>query len=392
MGISCDWSRERFTMDEGCSKAVREVFVRLYEKGLIYRGNRLVNWCPCCESAISDAEVEYQEKEGNFWHLLYPVKETGEMLELATTRPETMLGDTAVAINAADPRYAHLHGCHVMLPLANREIPIICDEHADMEKGTGVVKITPSHDPNDFEVGQRHILPIVRVFTYDGHMTGAADKAAADALFAAGKNTVNEPHVLDCGKYAGITTLEARKAILAALKEGDTLTVTGPCGNGFDVAALARAAGGKNGKIAVVGGGIGTAPMFQLTRELAAEGVKPDVFFGFRDAPYCMEDYRPIANLVKVSTDTGTVGFHGFVTQLYDPADYDVVLVCGPTVMMKNAARLCAEKGTPCFVSMEKKMACGIGACLGCTCETKGGEGKSVCKNGPVFDATEVFF
>ena len=120
MGISCDWSRERFTMDEGCSKAVREVFVRLYEKGLIYRGNRLVNWCPCCESAISDAEVEYQEKEGNFWHLLYPVKETGEMLELATTRPETMLGDTAVAINAADPRYAHLHGCHVMLPLANR--------------------------------------------------------------------------------------------------------------------------------------------------------------------------------------------------------------------------------------------------------------------------------
>ena len=121
-------------------------------------------------------------------------------------------------------------------------------------------------------------------------------------------------------------------------------------------------------------------------------GVKPDVFFGFRDAPYCMEEYREIANLVKVSTDTGAVGFHGFVTQLYDPADYDVVLVCGPTVMMKNAARLCAEKGTPCFVSMEKKMACGIGACLGCTCETKGGEGKSVCKNGPVFDATEVFF
>ena len=148
----------------------------------------------------------------------------------------------------------------------------------------------------------------------------------------------------------------------------------------------------KYKKIAVVGGGIGTAPMFQLTRELAAAGVKPDVFFGFRDVPYCMEEYREIANLVKVSTDTGAVGFHGFVTQLYDPADYDVVLVCGPTVMMRNAARLCAEKGTPCFVSMEKKMACGIGACLGCTCETKGGEGKSVCKNGPVFDATEVFF
>ena len=135
-----------------------------------------------------------------------------------------------------------------------------------------------------------------------------------------------------------------------------------------------------------------TAPMYQVARELAAAGVRPDVFFGFRDAPYCMEEYRSIANLVKVSTDTGAVGFHGFVTQLYDPADYDVVLVCGPTVMMKNAARLCAEKGTPCFVSMEKKMACGIGACLGCTCETRGGEGRSVCKNGPVFDATEVFF
>ena len=132
--------------------------------------------------------------------------------------------------------------------------------------------------------------------------------------------------------------------------------------------------------------------LLPLQSELAAAGVKPDVFFGFRDAPYCMEEYREIANLVKVSTDTGAVGFHGFVTQLYDPADYDVVLVCGPTVMMKNAARLCAEKGTPCFVSMEKKMACGIGACLGCTCETRGGEGKSVCKNGPVFDATEVFF
>jgi dihydroorotate dehydrogenase electron transfer subunit len=131
--------------------------------------------------------------------------------------------------------------------------------------------------------------------------------------------------------------------------------------------------------------------MYQLTRELAAGGVKPDVFFGFRDKPYCMEEYRSIANSVKVSTDTGAVGFHGFVTQLYDPADYDVVLVCGPTVMMRNAARLCAEKGTPCFVSLEKKMACGIGACLGCTCETRSGEGKSVCKNGPVFDAAEVF-
>ena len=223
LGSSCDWERERFTMDEGCSEAVKEVFVRLYDKGLIYRGNRMVNWCPHCNTSISDAEVEYEEKDGNFWHLLYPVKETGEMLELATTRPETMLGDTAVAINGEDPRYAHLHGCHVVLPLLNKEIPIVCDEHADMTKGTGVVKITPAHDPNDFEVGLRHDLPIVRVFTYDGHMTGAADKAAADALFAAGKNTVNEPHVLDCGKYAGMTTLEARKAILADLKEGGFL-------------------------------------------------------------------------------------------------------------------------------------------------------------------------
>ena len=178
LGSSCDWDRERFTMDEGCSEAVKEVFVRLYDQGLIYRGNRMVNWCPHCNTSISDAEVEYEEKDGSFWHLLYPVKETGEMLELATTRPETMLGDTAVAINGEDPRYAHLHGCHVVLPLLNKEIPIVCDEHADMTKGTGVVKITPAHDPNDFEVGLRHDLPIVRVFTYDGHMTGAADKAA----------------------------------------------------------------------------------------------------------------------------------------------------------------------------------------------------------------------
>ncbi|MCR4886783.1 MAG: valine--tRNA ligase [Clostridiales bacterium] len=219
MGASCDWSRERFTMDEGCSKAVREVFVRLYEKGLIYQGNRLINWCPCCKTSISDAEVEYAEKDGNFWHILYPVKETGEKLELATTRPETMLGDTAVAINPADPRYAHLHGCHVILPLIDKEIPIVLDEHADMEKGTGVVKITPAHDPNDYEVGQRHSLPIVRVFTYDGRMTGPEDKAAADELFASGKAGVNEPEVLDCGKYAGMNTLDARKQIVADLQE-----------------------------------------------------------------------------------------------------------------------------------------------------------------------------
>ena len=223
MGNSCDWSRERFTMDEGCSKAVTEVFNSLYEKGLIYRGNRMVNWCPCCNTSISDAEVEYQEQEGHFWHLLYTVKETGEQLELATTRPETMLGDTAVAINENDPRYAHLHGCHVILPLMNVEIPIVCDEHADMEKGTGVVKITPAHDPNDFEVGQRHNLPIVRVFTYDGRMTGAKEKAENDALFASGKATVGEPRVIDCGKYAGMTTMEARKAIVKDLEAGGYL-------------------------------------------------------------------------------------------------------------------------------------------------------------------------
>ena len=207
MGSSCDWSRERFTMDEGCSRAVREVFVRLYDKGLIYQGNRLVNWCPCCNTALSDAEVEYEEKDGNFWHILYPVKETGEMLELATTRPETMLGDTAVAINPADPRYAHLHGCHAVLPLINKEIPIVCDEHADMEKGTGVVKITPAHDPNDYEVGQRHHLPIVRVFTYDGRMTGEGDLVEEE----------DNTSVLNCGKYAGMTTLDARKAIVEDL-------------------------------------------------------------------------------------------------------------------------------------------------------------------------------
>ncbi len=174
---------------------------------------------------------------------------------------------------------------------------------------------------------------------------------------------------------------------LAALKAGDSLQLTGPMGNGFDARALAA----QYKKIAVVGGGIGTAPLYQLTRELAAAGTKPDVFFGFRDKPYCMEPYRGLANLVKVSTDTGAVGFHGFVTQLYDPADYDVVLVCGPEVMMRSAARLCAKAGTPCLVSLEKKMACGIGACLGCTCATKSGEGRSVCKDGPVFDAAEVF-
>ncbi|MBQ3006833.1 MAG: valine--tRNA ligase [Clostridia bacterium] len=228
MGSSCDWERERFTLDEGCSRAVREVFVRLYEKDLIYRGNRMVNWCPHCITSISDAEVDYEEQEGNFWHLLYTVKETGEQLELATTRPETMLGDTAVAINAEDERYAHLHGCHVILPLLNKEIPIVCDEHADMTKGTGVVKITPAHDPNDFEVGKRHNLPMVRTFTYDGYMTGAADKAVYDELVASGKAAADEPEVLDCGKYAGMSTLEARKAILADLEAGSYIKYIEP--------------------------------------------------------------------------------------------------------------------------------------------------------------------
>ena len=228
LGSSCDWDRERFTMDEGCSNAVKEVFVRLYDQGLIYQGNRMVNWCPVCNTSISDAEVEYQEKEGSFWHLLYEVKETGEKLELATTRPETMLGDTAVAINPEDPRFTHLHGCHVILPLLNKEIPIVCDEHADMEKGTGVVKITPAHDPNDFEVGKRHNLPMIRVLTYDGKMTGAADKAAADELFESGRAAADEPRVLDCGKYAGMTAMQARKAILADLEAIGALKDTEP--------------------------------------------------------------------------------------------------------------------------------------------------------------------
>ena len=192
LGSSCDWERERFTMDEGCSEAVKEVFVRLYDKGLIYRGNRMVNWCPHCNTSISDAEVEYEEKDGSFWHLLYPVKETGEMLELATTRPETMLGDTAVAINGEDPRYAHLHGCHVVLPLLNKEIPIVCDEHADMTKGTGVVKITPAHDPNDFEVGLRHNLEVIRVIEstfYQPKETSSLEDASASAMVA----SLNDP-------------------------------------------------------------------------------------------------------------------------------------------------------------------------------------------------------
>ena len=228
MGSSCDWDRERFTMDEGCSAAVRDVFVKLYEQGLIYRGNRMVNWCPRCRTSISDAEVEYETQNSHFWHLLYPVKETGELLELATSRPETMLGDTAVAINPDDPRYAHLHGCHVILPLVGRELPIVCDEHADMTKGTGVVKITPAHDPNDFEVGRRHQLPMVRMLTYDGRLTGAEDAREAEELRASGRGSQDEPEVFDCGKYAGMTAVEARRAIVADLEAGGFLKKTEP--------------------------------------------------------------------------------------------------------------------------------------------------------------------
>ncbi len=197
LGSSCDWDRERFTMDEGCSKAVREVFVRLYEKGLIYRGERIINWCPHCKTSISDAEVTYEEKDGSFWHFRYPLTDGTGYLELATTRPETMMGDTAVAVHPKDERYKDLVGKTVTLPLMNREIPIVADEYVEMDFGTGVVKITPAHDPNDFEVGLRHNLPIINVMT---------DEAV-----------INE----NGGKYCGLDRYEARKAVVADMeKEG----------------------------------------------------------------------------------------------------------------------------------------------------------------------------
>ena len=199
LGCSCDWERECFTMDEGCSKAVLKVFKQLYDKDLIYRGERIINWCPYCKTSISDAEVEYEDQEGSFWHLKYPIVGSDEYLILATTRPETMLGDAAVAIHPDDERYKHLHGKKVLLPLLNKEIPIVTDTYVDMEFGTGVVKITPAHDPNDFEVGQRHNLPIIKVMDDTAHMTE------------------------DCGKYAGLDRYEARKAIVADLQEGGYL-------------------------------------------------------------------------------------------------------------------------------------------------------------------------
>ncbi len=204
LGTSCDWERERFTLDEGCSKAVREVFVRLYEKGLIYRGERIINWCPKCLTSISDAEVDYSEKDGSFWHLRYPVTGTDEFIELATTRPETLLGDTAVAVHPDDERYKHLVGKTVTLPLVGREIPVVADTYVEMDFGTGVVKITPAHDPNDFEVGLRHNLPVINVMTDDAH--------------------INELG----GKYAGMDRYEARKAMVADLEEGGYLVKVEP--------------------------------------------------------------------------------------------------------------------------------------------------------------------
>jgi len=199
IGSSCDWSRERFTLDEGCSRAVREVFTRLYNKGLIYRGERIINWCPHCKTSISNAEVDYAEQDSHFWHIRYPLVGGGGYVEVATTRPETMLGDTAVAVNPEDERYKDLIGKYCVLPLVGRRIPIVADEHAQLDKGTGCVKITPAHDPNDFEVGRRQKLPMEVVLTEDA------------------KITENYP------KYAGMDRYEARKAIVNDLREGGWL-------------------------------------------------------------------------------------------------------------------------------------------------------------------------
>ncbi len=202
MGSSCDWERERFTMDEGCSKAVKEVFVNLYEKGLIYRGKRIINWCPNCLTTISDAEVDYEDQKGHFWHLRYAFSDGSGYINLATTRPETLLGDTAVAVNPKDERYKDLVGKTLILPLVNREIPLIADDYVDMEFGTGVVKITPAHDPNDFEVGARHNLEIINVLTPDAKI------------------------VDDYPDYAGMDRYEARKKIVEDLEKCGALIKT----------------------------------------------------------------------------------------------------------------------------------------------------------------------
>ena len=204
MGSSCDWERERFTMDEGCSKAVNEVFYNLYNKGLIYRGKRIINWCPYCKTSISDAEVEFSEKDGNFWHLRYPLTDGSGYLELATTRPETLLGDTAVAVHPDDERYQKYIGKTVTLPLVGREIPVVADTYVEQDFGTGVVKITPAHDPNDYEVGLRHNLPVINVMT---------DEAI-----------INE----EGGKYCGMDRYAARKAIVADLEEQGFLVKVEP--------------------------------------------------------------------------------------------------------------------------------------------------------------------
>ncbi|MCQ2437563.1 MAG: valine--tRNA ligase, partial [Clostridia bacterium] len=203
LGVSCDWSRERFTMDDGLSKAVRETFVRLYEKGLIYRGDRIINWCPTCKTALSDAEVEYEEQDSFLWHIRYPGHD-GHDIIVATTRPETMLGDTGVCVNPEDERYQDMIGKTVTLPIMNREIPIVADDYAELGFGTGAVKMTPAHDPNDFEVGKRHNLPMIRIMNDDGSM--------------------NE----NAGKYNGMTREACRKAIVAELKELGLLVKTEP--------------------------------------------------------------------------------------------------------------------------------------------------------------------
>ena len=205
LGSSADWDRERFTMDEGCSEAVKEVFIRLYEKGYIYKGSRIINWCPVCKTSISDAEVEHVEQEGHFWHIKYPiVGEEGRFVEIATTRPETMLGDTAVAVNPDDERYKDIVGKMLLLPIVNKEIPVVADPYVDKEFGTGCVKITPAHDPNDFEVGKRHNLPEINVMNDDG--------------------TINS----NGGKYEGMDRYEARKAIVAELESRGLLVKVVP--------------------------------------------------------------------------------------------------------------------------------------------------------------------
>ena len=203
LGVSCDWSRERFTMDEGLSRAVRETFVRLYEKGLIYRGKRMINWCPACQSALSDAEVEYVEQQSFLWHIRYPGPD-GRDIVVATTRPETMLGDTAVCVNPKDERYTDLVGKTVLLPIMNKQIPIVADDYAEMEFGTGAVKMTPAHDPNDYEVALRHNLDVICVLTEDGHM--------------------NE----NAGRFQGMTTMECRKAVVKELEDEGYLVKVEP--------------------------------------------------------------------------------------------------------------------------------------------------------------------